>query len=239
MTTRVACLGDSITRAQLSVDYLDLLERRHPPGDVRLARFGVNGDFAHNLLRRLDAVVADRPDVITVLIGTNDARASLAGYPVEQAMKRKRLPERPSAGWFQQCLAAVVERLRTQTDATIALLSLPVLGQRPDAAAAQASQAYSRLIAEVATAEDVAYLPLHERQTEELRRASPPPVPYQEPTAAASVGVLVRRAVLRRSLDTVSRRRGLLLTTDHIHQNSRGAALVAEVIDTWLPTRSA
>ncbi|NEE47023.1 SGNH/GDSL hydrolase family protein, partial [Streptomyces sp. SID8455] len=41
------------------------------------------------------------------------------------------------------------------------------------------------------------------------------------------------------SLDTISRRRGLLLTTDHIHQNSRGAALVAEVIDTWLPTRSA
>ncbi|MFF4082574.1 SGNH/GDSL hydrolase family protein [Streptomyces sp. NPDC001777] len=239
MTTRVACLGDSITRAQLSVDYLGPLERRRPPGEVRLARFGVNGDFAHNLSRRLDAVVADPPDVITVLIGTNDARASLAGYPVERAMKRKQLPERPSAGWFQECLAAVVERLRTQTDATIALLSLPVLGQQPDGAAAQASQAYSRMIAEVATTNKAAYLPLHERQTEELRRADPPPIPYQEPTPASSVGVLVQRAVLRRDLDTVSRRRGLVLTTDHIHQNSRGAALVAEVIDAWLPTRSA
>ncbi|MFD4176321.1 MULTISPECIES: SGNH/GDSL hydrolase family protein [Streptomyces] len=85
MTLRIACLGDSLTRAQFSVDYLDLLERRHPPGDVRPARFGANGDFAHNLLRRLDAVVTDPPDVITVLIGTNDARASLAGYPVDQA----------------------------------------------------------------------------------------------------------------------------------------------------------
>ncbi|MFE0424565.1 SGNH/GDSL hydrolase family protein, partial [Streptomyces sp. NPDC058953] len=94
MTTRVACLGDSLTRGQLSVDYLDLLERRHPPGDVRLARFGANGDFAYNLSRRLDAVVADPPDVITVLIGTNDARASLADYPVERAMKRTLLPER-------------------------------------------------------------------------------------------------------------------------------------------------
>jgi lysophospholipase L1-like esterase len=239
VTTRVACLGDSITRAQLSVDYLDLLERRRPPGDVRLARFGVNGDFAYNLARRLDPVVADPPDAITVLIGTNDARASLAGYPVERAVKRKRLPERPSAGRFQECLAAVVERLRTQTDATIALLSLPVLGQQLDGAAAHASRTYSRLIAEVATANEASYLPLHERQAEELRRADPPPTPYQEPTPAASVGVLVRRAVLRRSLDTVSRRRGLVLTTDHIHQNSRGAALIAEVIDTWLPTRSA
>ncbi|MDH6187612.1 lysophospholipase L1-like esterase [Streptomyces sp. CZ24] len=167
MTTRVACLGDSLTRAQVSVDYLDLLERRRPAGDVRLARFGVNGDFAYHLLQRLDAVVADPPEVITVLIGTNDARASLAGYPVEQVMKRKRLPERPSAGWFQQCLGAVVARLRAETDARIGLLSPPVLGQEPDGPAARASLAYSRMIAEVAAAEEVAYLPLHERQTEE------------------------------------------------------------------------
>ncbi|MEV0528747.1 SGNH/GDSL hydrolase family protein [Streptomyces sp. NPDC050439] len=239
MTTRVACLGDSLTRAQLSVDYLDLLSQRHPPGAMRLVRFGANGDFAYNLLRRLDAVVADPPDVITVLIGTNDARASLAGYPVEQAMKRKRLPERPSTGWFQQCLGAVVERLRTETDATIGLLSLPVLGQQLDGAAALASQAYSRLIAEVAASNKATYLPLHERQMEELRQADPPPIPYREPTLAAGVGAFVRHAVLRRSLDTVSRRRGLMLTTDHIHQNSRGADLVAEVIDTWLPSQGA
>ncbi|MGW5867127.1 SGNH/GDSL hydrolase family protein [Streptomyces sp. NPDC055239] len=238
MTTRVACLGDSLTRAQLSVDYLDLLERRHSPGDVRLARFGANGDFAYNLSRRLDAVVADPPDVITVLIGTNDARASLAGYPVERAMKRKQLPQRPSAGWFQQCLGAVVERLRTETDATIGLLSLPVLGQQLEGAAAQASEAYSRMIAEVALTNKATYLPLHERQIKELHQADPPPIPYRELTPAAGVGVLVRHAVLRRSLDAISRRRRLVLTTDHIHQNSRGAALVAEVIDTWLPTWS-
>ncbi|MER7516321.1 GDSL-type esterase/lipase family protein [Streptomyces sp. NPDC126499] len=239
MTTRIACLGDSLTRAQFSVDYLDLLGRRHPSGDVRLARFGVNGDFAYNLLQRLDAVVANPSDVITVLIGTNDARASLAGYPVEQVMKRKQLPVRPSADWFQHCLEAVVARLRAETDATIGLLSIPVLGQQLDAAAAQASQAYSRMIAEVAAAHEVAYLPLHERQIEELRRADPPPIPYREATPASTIGVLLQHAVLRRSLDTISRRRGLVLTTDHIHQNSRGATLIAEVIDAGLPARSA
>ncbi|OPC84044.1 lipase [Embleya scabrispora] len=238
MTIRIACLGDSLTRAQFSVDYLHLLQQRHPRGDVRLARFGVNGDFAYNLLQRLDAVVADPPDVITVLIGTNDARASLAGYPVEQIMKRKHLPERPSAAWFRQCLEAVVERLRTRTDATIGLLSLPVLGQQPDGAAARASQAYSAIIAEVAAAHEVTYLPLHESQIEELRRADPPPIPYREVTPAAVVGVLLQHAVLRRSLDTISSRRNLVLTTDHIHQNSRGAALVAEAIDAGLLTRS-
>lgn len=76
MTTRIACLGDSLTRAQFSIDYLGLLGRRHPPGDVQLARFGANGDFAHNLLQRLDAVVTNPPDVITVLIRTAAAPPS-------------------------------------------------------------------------------------------------------------------------------------------------------------------
>ncbi|MFD8800070.1 SGNH/GDSL hydrolase family protein [Streptomyces atroolivaceus] len=239
MTVRIACLGDSLTRALISVDYLDLLGRRHPPGDLHLARFGANGDFAYNLLRSLDAVIANPPDVITVLIGTNDARASLAGYRVEKAMKRKQLPERPSASWFQQCLGSVVERLRAETDATIGLLSLPVLGQQLDGAAAQASQRYSRMIAEVATTDEVTYLPLHERQTEELRHADPPPIAYREVTPAAGLGVFVQHAVFRRSLDTISQRRDLVLTTDHIHQNSRGAALIADVIDSGLLTHNA
>jgi len=238
VTTRIACLGDSLTRAQFSVDYLDLLARRRPPGAVHLSRFGTNGDFAHNLLQRLDPVIANPPDVITVLIGTNDARASLPGHPVEQTMKRKKLPQRPSAAWFQQCLTAIVERLRAETDAAIGLLSLPVLGQQSDAAAAQASHAYSRIVAEVAAGHDVTYLPLHERQTEELRQADPRPIPYREVTPAAGFGVLIRHTVLRRSLDSISRRRGLTLTTDHIHQNSRGAGLIAEVIDAGLPPRT-
>jgi hypothetical protein len=57
MTTRIACLGDSLTRALISVDYLDVLGRRHPPGALQLARFGAHGDFAYNVLRSLDAIV--------------------------------------------------------------------------------------------------------------------------------------------------------------------------------------
>jgi lysophospholipase L1-like esterase len=235
-STRISCLGDSITRGQISVDYVGPLGQRNVDTGVRVERFGVNGDFAYNLLQRLDPVVATPADVITVLIGTNDARASLDGYPVEQAMKRKRLPRRPAPAWFQDCLVAVVERLAAETDASIGLLSLPVLGQDLAGAAAQASEAFSTMIAEVAAAHGLAYLPLHERQVEEIRRADARPIAYQELTPARYLGTVIQRSVLRRSLDEISRRRGLLLTTDHIHQNSRGAALITEVIDAGLRT---
>lgn len=231
MTIRVSCAGDSITRAQHSVDYLGLLGARYRPGEVSTRRFGVNRDFAYNLLQRLDEVVAAPADVITVLIGTNDARASLPGYPVERAMRSKRLPTEPTAEWFRECLASIVERLVSETDATIGLLSLPVLGQDPTAAPARASAEYSRMIAEVAEHHGVAHLPLHERQIREIHQEDPAPVPYEELTAAAYLGAMFQRRLLHRSLDVLAQRRGLLLTTDHIHQNSRGAALIADVID--------
>ena len=76
-------------------------------------------------------------------------------------------------------------------------------------------------------------------EIEPLVQQESPTISYREATPAAVAGVLVQHAVLRRSLDTISRRRGLVLTTDHIHQNSRGAALIAEVIGAALLTQSA
>jgi len=227
---RLSCLGDSITRGQLSVDYTGLLSRDRP-GGLRVARFGVNGDFAYNLLQRLDPVLATPADVITVLIGTNDARASLPGYPVAKAVQRKQLPVRPSASWFQECLTAVLERLRAESDARLVLLTLPVLGQDLDGPAMEASAAYSEMIVGIAEAHGAACLPLHERQTAELRSAGARPVPFRDVTMAGFVGLALQRSLLRRSLDSIARRRGLLLTTDQVHQNSRGAALIAQVIE--------
>src|SRR5690606_6655948 len=59
------------------------------------------------------------------------------------------------------------------------------------------------------------------------------PVPYRELTPAGFIATLLRRG-LGGDLDALARRRRLALTTDHIHQNSRGAALIAEVLDEWL-----
>jgi hypothetical protein len=40
--------------------------------------------------------------------------------------------------------------------------------------------------------------------------------------------------LLRRDFDTISARRGLQLTTDTIHLNSRGASMVAELIEEFV-----
>jgi hypothetical protein len=40
--------------------------------------------------------------------------------------------------------------------------------------------------------------------------------------------------MLRRSFDGISRRRGLQLTTDLIHQNTSGATMIADLIEQFL-----
>ncbi|MBT2510656.1 hypothetical protein J7I98_33400 [Streptomyces sp. ISL-98] len=40
--------------------------------------------------------------------------------------------------------------------------------------------------------------------------------------------------MLGRSFDSIARRRGPELTTDFIHQNSRGAAMIADVTEDFL-----
>ncbi|WP_436699767.1 SGNH/GDSL hydrolase family protein [Nocardioides sp. BYT-33-1] len=233
MMIRLASIGDSLTRAQLSADYVGPLGDL-AGGRISARRFGVNGDFAWNLLQRLDEIVSAPADVVTVMIGTNDARASLPRFDVGRWRARKGLPTDPSPGWFRDCLGTVVARLRSETDAQVALASIPVLGQDPNAAPALASTRYSRMIAELAASEDVRYLPVHERQVAELASQRPAAVPFREPTAAGHLATALRRGVLRRSLDSIARERGLLLTVDHIHQNTRGAALIAEVMHAGL-----
>lgn len=231
MPIRISCVGDSITRGLLSADYLAVLAARHPPGALALSRFAANGDFAFNVAQRLDEVIATPADVVTVLVGTNDARASLPGYPLERWMARKGLPVHPTAAWYRQQLHTVVGRLQRETDAVVGVLSLPVLGQDPLGPAGQASAAYSAIAADVAADAGARLVRLHDRQLDALERASVAPVPFEEPSTARIVGDLLQRRVLRRSLDDLADRRGLLLAVDHIHQCHRGAALIAAAID--------
>jgi hypothetical protein len=127
-----------------------------------------------------------------------------------------------------------LERLTEETDARVALLSLPVLGQELGSKSVPRSAEYSEVVREVAAASRLPYLPLHERQAEHLRAAGQVPgIRFRDGRTVQSWAAM-QHFLLRRSFDSISRRRGLELTTDLIHQNTRGAAMIAELIDEFL-----
>lgn len=229
---RIVCLGDSNTRAQVSVDYVAELRRRRPK-DLFVNQ-GVNGDLAYNGLRRLDAVVAEDPDAVTVLLGSNDINASMTERNVQMFTRMKQLPVRPTIAWYRENLTAIARRLLEETHARIALLSPPTLGEDPDSPSVRRSIEYAEVVREVAKEVGLTYLPLNERQLAHLRKAGHTPKVTYRDGRSNQARAAMQHFLLRRSFDAIARSRRLELTTDLIHQNSRGAGMIADLIDDFL-----
>jgi lysophospholipase L1-like esterase len=233
MPTRIVCVGDSNTRGQYGVSYVRMLAERLRGHNVTVTGAGVNGDCSYNLLQRLDPIIAQRPDAVTVLIGSNDAWSTLSEANARTIMKRKKLPVPPTLSHYRENLAAIVARLGAETEARIALVSLPVLGQDLGSPAAQASTEFSQAVKATAAEQGLAYLPLHERQCEFLRTSGAVMLAFPDGMAERSTSVL-QHFLLRRSYDSIARHRRLALTADFIHQNSRGATIIADLIEDFV-----
>lgn len=236
---RLVCAGDSLTHGNMSAPYVAPLAARLAPAGVEVFNAGINADLAETLLARLNDVVAARPDFVTVLVGSNDVNATMS--PADERQYRRlgklRGPVPPSAATFRQNLTAIVRRLRTETTARVALFSLPPMSEDLGHEANRRAEAYSAIIREVAAAENVAYLPLREQLTAQLR-AHPgrPRVRFEQTTRLVRLAV-VQHYVLRQSWDRIAAGHGCRFLTDNLHLNTAAAAVITELIAEWVEER--
>jgi lysophospholipase L1-like esterase len=115
---RIVFLGDSITHGGHYVaSFQNALWCLMPEKNLSFFNAGVSGDVAADALERLDAeVVAQRPNVVTILLGMNDA-----GY---QAFNEELLAH------YRRDMTAIVKRLRAETEAQLVLLSPTYFDER-------------------------------------------------------------------------------------------------------------
>jgi len=237
----VVCFGASLTAGTVSFDYLELLRVRPTLADFHFINHGVNGDLAWNGLQRLDQVIAERPDFVTILIGTNDVNAILSDRNRVRYLSFNHLPVDPTLPWYEENLRLIVIRLKQETTARLALLSLAVIGEDLDHEANRQVERYNEVVRRVAQDEKIAYLPLHERMVAYLleheadRAQLPPRLEYRD--GLTNVGNAVALHATGLSWDEVSHRNGLLLTTDCLHLNGVGAGMIASLIEAWLNER--
>lgn len=230
--TRFVCAGDSITHGNVSANYVEILVQHHPGWQVFNA--GINADLAETLLRRLNDVVAVQPALVTVLIGTNDVNATMSPASLLSYRRHGKTAGTPHADQYRQNLTTLVQRLKTETTARIALLSLPPMSEDLNHQANRRADAYSNIIREIAETERVAYLPLRERMKADLA-ADPtkPTIRFEETVSTVFVAALLRH-VFGWDYDRIAARYGNRLLTDNLHLNHRGAALVAEVVEEFV-----
>jgi lysophospholipase L1-like esterase len=239
----VACLGASATDATGSYDWIRDLAARPTNAALRFYRFAEGGDLAYNGLQRLPDIVTCHPAYVVVLLGDNDVLALISTKVAQFDRLTKQLPSRPSPESYRENIQAIVQRLKHDTSARIALCSLIPIGEDPSstqpfqAAANRRIEQYSAILKEIAQEEAVSYLPFYER-IHELILASPG-------RAFTSFDFLpfyrdvFRQFILRKSNDEIGRLNGWQFHRDGIHLNSRSGKILADLVQAFLNTPAA
>jgi lysophospholipase L1-like esterase len=241
----VACVGSSTTAAKGTYRWIAELEGRPQNARFRFVNFGVGGDLSFNTVRRVRRVSGLRPDRVIILIGTNDILASV--FPNFRRVVRvwKGLPHELTPQRFRENLGLITRRLRRETDARIALISLAPVGEDPRSVDSVQSRlnglcgAYNDVIREVAAREGTDYIGFCEAFQEELERSkcAKPFTRFSFP--AFYRDYLVREMILRRSFDEIARINGWEFHIDGVHLNTRGGRILAEAVQRFLDSPGA
>jgi len=233
----LVCIGDSITHGRGSCNYVDMLVQKFGTKGYRVVNAGINGQLAYNVTRRLDEIIKCNPDYVTVLIGTNDANASMSKKNGKSYVSDMKLPQMPTKEWHRDNLEKICIELKKRTKAKIALVSLPPISENPASPAFARAKEYSDIVKEVAIRQKLAYLPLNEMMTLYLQQyKNKPLLEYNENWKFPMSKGIGQHILLGKSFDDISRANGFILLTDLIHLNCTGAGLVADTIENFVAT---
>jgi lysophospholipase L1-like esterase len=229
------CIGNSITHGQVSYNYVNILSERLSDNGYQFVNAGINGNLVYNVVKRLAKIIECDPDYVTILIGTNDANASLSEKNSDRYMKNMNLPEEPNEGFFKKNIEELIFQLKKQTNAKIAILSLPPIGEDINHIAYQRTKEYSGIIQDVAKKNTVDYLPLHEKITEYIQaEGQHPRLSYDNGFRGIMMKGIFSHFLLKTSFDKIAANNGFLIITDFLHLNSRGAKMTADLIENWI-----
>ncbi|WP_165903860.1 SGNH/GDSL hydrolase family protein [Hymenobacter gummosus] len=232
---RILVIGDSITRGTQGVGYVPRLARWHP--DWQLTNAGVNGEplrsIGRRLLRRLEATPAAY-DVVVCEAGYNDLLLPTfagGGFWFRQAlaqMRRQGHEPLADAAAFEQAYDELIARARALSPARFVLVTLGCLGENLATGLNGPRQAYNAAIRRVAAAHGCLLAEAGAAFDQALQR-QPPRAEFR--SSFASIAFTDKFWCRLGRADALSRQRGLQLTIDGGHLNSRGAELFARAVE--------
>lgn len=230
----VVCIGDSITHGIVSGNYVDRLQNRFKAENYVFINAGINSQFVWNINQRLDAIIRCQPRFITILIGTNDANRSTDLKNQKFGQRSQKLPQLPTLEFFQENYRALVNRLKSETNAKIALLSLPTIGEDKSAPIYEHVAKFNAFIKQLAADTHVTYLPLHETMQTYLDTKPPQKTPPFTKRQLLIIKGIIFHLILRISYQKIADHHHFYLHTDHLHLNDQGAEIVENLIESFI-----
>ncbi len=226
----VVFLGDSITHAGVSHDYVSDLAQNPSLKRFTMVNEGINSRLTYQILEKLEDTIRLNPEHIFILIGTNDLLASLSEEEFEEYQELWKLKEVPTLATYERNLNKIVSILKKGTQAKLHLISIPPLGENLESIPLQKTIEYRDIMKKTAEEYEVSYLPLNETLIRELRKYPNQDSNTYYKNTPLIYWVIFKRYTFFQSWDSLSDQSGNRFMTDNIHLNARAGKILEEMI---------
>lgn len=229
---KMLCLGDSNTQGNMSYDWVSQLRKETPT--MVIFNGGVNADLSFTLLKRLEDNLRCKPDLVTLLIGTNDANARLKPENEKRYRESGKISadEKPDFESFKKNYLSIIDKIQSDTSARIALISLPLITEDLNHEGNKITEEYSRFIEETAKARNLDFLDFRTQQKKLLHKFSKPRWAYEKYRLMMDFATFLRN-ILGLGWDQISKAAGTETTPDFIHLNDSSGRQMANLVSEW------
>jgi lysophospholipase L1-like esterase len=222
----IACIGDSLTHGNIGQSWVDYL-REEFPNDIFLNE-GINANTTWQVLQRLEPVFQCKPDLIILMIGTNDA---LGSFDIDSGLRYKKnnnLPEVPSFEKYKEQLVELIDKIGLSSK--VVLCSFPPIGENKDSLVNQHVKKFNDYIKFVADDKNLSLLPVSDSLWLEIKSRSyqlkSDYNPKSFPLLRRVFGGIFHHYLLKQSWNDIAKAKGQWILFDQIHLNERGAEIV-------------
>ncbi|TGK78031.1 SGNH/GDSL hydrolase family protein [Leptospira montravelensis] len=225
-TPKIVFLGDSITHGRVSYDYVDSIAKHPSLNNTLVINEGINGRLTLQIIEQLNDLKELNPDIVFLLIGTNDLMASLSADEYKRYESLWNLKEPVTEESFSNHLRTIIKTIKTDTKAKIIVFSLPVLGEDPNSIPFQKSKRFAELTKNIVNQEKAIYKPLHETLSKGFEETKlKDRKPYIQSTWGMYWAILKYYSTTA-SWNDIGDSNGYYYLTDAIHLNERGGKIL-------------
>lgn len=252
----IACVGDSMTHGHIGHSWVSDLRQAYPGHTVINA--GINGNLAWNVDQRLDEILDLRPDIVLLLVGSNDVMGTFSEEDGHTYIMDQGLPQLPSRQFFRDNYRSILTRLGRLSDLQYAVISLPPLGEQSNSDINQLVDEFNNDIRSISTDTDTQILDLNQgiwglinshgennggnngarnlpssegkEEFEPKSRDSGSDYKPGIPRLVTMCSAIFRHYFLGETWDQIGEHSGLVATCDFIHLNERAAGVMLELV---------
>lgn len=226
----IACIGDSLTHGNIGASWVDQL-RNEFPADIFLNE-GINGDVVWQVHQRLEPILNSKPDIVILMIGSNDAMASFNSKSGERYKRNNNLLDIPTFQNYQKLLLKLLDKLSTVDK--VFLCTLPPVGENRNSKINQHINMFNDFIKKTAQEKRIPLLPVSKCLWSDLALREFPYIndynPNLIPLIRRIYGGVMHHYIFNHSWDKIARSKKQWILFDQIHLGERAANIVFKLV---------